>query len=135
MDTNLIDEMTQKILDRITAVQKEKNITDIEIIEQLKVMGIKVNRNTMNDWRKGKSKSFLNCISEIAVALDTNIEDLTAVVPQKPENNLSDNENLLLSTFKKLSLANQIEVIYFALDKQKEEQKKEKTGSAKEPAV
>ena len=58
MDTNLIDEMTQKILDRITAVQKEKNITDIEIIEQLKVMGIKVNRNTMNDWRKGKSKSF-----------------------------------------------------------------------------
>ena len=77
----------------------------------------------------------MNCISEIAVALDTNIEDLTAVVPQKPENNLSDNENLLLSTFKKLSLANQIEVIYFALDKQKEEQKKEKTGSAKEPAV
>lgn len=65
MDTNLIDEMTQKILDRITAVQKEKNITE----------------------------------------------------------------------FKKLSLANQIEVIYFALDKQKEEQKKEKTGSAKEPAV
>lgn len=52
MNTNLIDEITQRIFNRIAAVQNEKNISDIEIIEQLKMMGVRVNRNIMNDWRK-----------------------------------------------------------------------------------
>ncbi len=134
MNTNLIDEITQRIFNRIAAVQNEKNISDIEIIEQLKVMGVKVNRNIMNDWRNGKSKSFMNCMGEIAVALGVEVEDLTEIHSEKSENNLSDNESLLLSTFKNLSLKNQIEVIYFALEKQKEEQK-EKTDSSKESAV
>lgn len=134
MNTNLIDEITQRIFNRIAAAQNEKNISDIEIIEQLKVMGVKVNRNIMNDWRNGKSKSFMNCMGEIAVALGVEVEDLTEIHSEKSENNLSDNESLLLSTFKNLSLKNQIEVIYFALEKQKEEQK-EKTDSSKESAV
>ncbi len=134
MNTNLIDEITQRIFNRIAAVQNEKNISDIEIIEQLKMMGVKVNRNIMNDWRNGKSKSFMNCMGEIAVALGVEVEDLTEIHSEKSENNLSDNESLLLSTFKNLSLKNQIEVIYFALEKQKEEQK-EKTDSSKESAV
>lgn len=134
MNANLIDKIAQKIFDRITVVQNEKNISDIEIIEQLKVMGVKTNRNLMNDWRNGKSKSFMNYMGEIAVALGVEVEDLTEINPEKSENNLSDNESLLLSTFKNLSLKNQIEVIYFALEKQKEEQK-EKTDSSKESAV
>ncbi len=134
MNANLIDKIAQKIFDRITVVQNEKNISDIEIIEQLKVMGVKTNRNLMNDWRNGKSKSFMNYMGEIAVALGVEVEDLTEINPEKSENNLSDNESLLLSTFKNLSLINQIEVIYFALEKQKEEQK-EKTDSSKESAV
>ena len=134
MNTNLIDEITQRIFNRIAAVQNEKNISDIEIIEQLKVMGVKVNRNIMNDWKNGKSKSFMNCMGEIAVALGVEVEDLTKIHSEKSESNLSDNESLLLSTFKNLSLKNQIEVIYFALEKQKEEQK-EKTDSPKESAV
>lgn len=60
MNANLIDKIAQKIFDRITVVQNEKSISDIEIIEQLKVMGVKTNRNLMNDWRNGKSKSFMN---------------------------------------------------------------------------
>lgn len=55
MNTNLIDEITQRIFNRIAAVQNEKNISDIEIIEQLKMMGVRVNRNIMNDWRNGKA--------------------------------------------------------------------------------
>ncbi len=134
MNANLIDKIAQKIFDRITVVQNEKSISDIEIIEQLKVMGVKTNRNLMNDWRNGKSKSFMNYMGEIAVALGVEVEDLTEISSEKSENNLSDNESLLLSTFKNLSLKNQIEVIYFALEKQKEEQK-EKTDSSKESAV
>jgi len=134
MNANLIDKIAQKIFDRITVVQNEKNISDIEIIEQLKVMGVKTNRNLMNDWRNGKSKSFMNYMGEIAVALGVEVEDLTEINSEKSENNLSDNESLLLSTFKNLSLKNQIEVIYFALEKQKEEQK-EKTDSPKESVV
>ena len=134
MNTNLIDEIAQRIFNRITVIQNEKNISDIEIIEQLKVMGVKVNRSTMNDWRNKKSKTFLNYIGEIATALGVEVEDLTEIHFGKSENCLSDNESLLLSTFKKLSLSNQIEVIYFALGKQKEEQK-EKTDSSKESAV
>lgn len=76
----------------------------------------------------------MNCMGEIAVALGVEVEDLTEIHSEKSENNLSDNESLLLSTFKNLSLKNQIEVIYFALEKQKEEQK-EKTDSSKESAV
>ncbi len=76
----------------------------------------------------------MNYMGEIAVALGVEVEDLTEINPEKSENNLSDNESLLLSTFKNLSLINQIEVIYFALEKQKEEQK-EKTDSSKESVV
>ena len=134
MDTNIVNVMAKKIFTRITAIQEEKNINDIEIIEQLKVMGVKVNRSSMNDWRNNKSKSFMNYLGEIAVALGVEVEDLTDFQNSNSEITLSDNESLLLTTFRGLSLKNQIEVLYFALEKQKEEQK-EKTDLAKKSAI
>lgn len=55
-----------EILDRIFALLKERGVSQKEFAEMLQVRP-----QTITDWRKGKSNSFMKKLGRIAAALNT----------------------------------------------------------------
>lgn len=130
-----MEKIKNAIFKKIDDVRQEKGVTDIEIIEQLKVLGIKVNRNTMNDWRKGKSRTYMDFLGEIATILEVSVEELSNVgAINSVDHVLNDYESTLLRLFRKLDIMGQVDLIAYAKSKVDEAQK-EKTEVAETTPV
>lgn len=91
----VIEEYTRKVFLRIEEVKLEKKISDTTVLDALKACGAKVNRSTFNDWRNGKSSSFLDYMGYIAEILDIDFNELTDLSLLKTENILSNKPSAL----------------------------------------
>lgn len=138
----------EQVLAKITAAKEQKGMTDIALIGALADKGLftpditsenvkdSKHRNLYNDWRNGKSKSYLKMIEEIAEILETTIEALTGIIViqnagnvltnsinesanavlfinDSAENSLSKQELELIATYRKLSIRKQAELIQY----------------------
>lgn len=130
MENNLIDTVTKKVFERIDTIRKEKGFTDKQLCEQLFALGVKTNRNTMNDWRKGKSTSFLNCVGEIAAIFEMSAEDLTKIEPFNQIGELNDMEEVLIRSFRSLSMQQKLDVVFYT-----QELEREKTNTPQKPSI
>lgn len=126
-------EYARRIYERLDQVRIKKGISWAEIVRQLEILGVdKVGRTTPNDWKNGKSSSFLNCIGEICSILEISVEDIQIVersgnniinsINESPnstltitENNLSKQERELVEIYRNLSLMGQMDLITYAL--------------------
>lgn len=140
----------EQVLAKITAAKEQKGMTDIALIGALADKGLfapditsenvkdSKHRNLYNDWRNGKSKSYLKMIEEIAEILETTVEALTGIIViqnagnvltnsinesanavlfinDSAENSLSKQELELVATYRKLSIKKQAELIQYLM--------------------
>lgn len=118
----------ERVLANVTSAKDAKNMTDIALINALAERGvfsedtsaenierIKENkRNLYNDWRSGKSKTFLKYIEAIADILDTDVLTLSGLetkkspppAPKRPEK-LTEQEEEIISAYRSLDLEGQ----------------------------
>lgn len=130
--SDITKEYSRKIYEKLDSVRVQKGVSWAEILRQLEVLGIKINRTSANDWKNGKSDSFLNCIGEICAILEISVEDIQIVersgnniinsINESPhstltitENNLSKQERELVEIYRDLSLMGQMDLITYAL--------------------
>ena len=127
-----------------------RSMTDIALIGALADKGVfsaditsenvkdSKHRNLYNDWRNGKSKSYLKMIEELAEILDTTVEALTGIIViqnagnvltnsinesanavlfinDSAENSLSKQEVELIAAYRKLSIRKQAEMIQYLM--------------------
>ena len=130
MENNLIDTVTKKVFERIDTIRKEKGFTDKQLCDQLSVLGVKTNRNTVNDWRKGKSTSFLNCVGEIATIFEMSVDDLTKIEPFNQIGELNDMEEVLIKSFRSLPMQQKLDVVFYT-----QELEREKTNTSQKPSI
>jgi len=64
-----IDDKDQQVLERILYAKNNLNISDAEICEELNIQ-----RNSVSEWKSGKSKTFLKHIPNLANMFDLPIE-------------------------------------------------------------
>ncbi|XCH79017.1 MAG: helix-turn-helix domain-containing protein [Candidatus Dehalobacter alkaniphilus] len=128
---NIMDEFSKQILKNIMRVMKEKKISNAEVIMQLEVFGKKVNRNTFDDWKKDKSRTYIDYIGEIASILGCETDDLSDVQSVKKAHAPSLDEsmqNLLFAMYgepKELTDNQKKDILEFIEYKQKQGEKKE----------
>ena len=143
----------EKVLANITATKDQRGMTDIALIDALVEMGAftdgnrpenlekvkEAKRNMYNDWRSGKSKSYLKIIEEIAEILNTTVEALTGItiiqnagnvltnsinesanavlfINDGAENVLSKQEIELIATYRRLSIKKQAAMIQYLVE-------------------
>ncbi len=111
---DLLAIFSQNVLCNITTIKNSQKMTDIALIEKLADKGafgkakddeeltkIKAaRRNLYNDWRSGKSKSYLKMIELIADILNVSVESL-CVFELKPEKPLprANEQSILPKTY------------------------------------
>lgn len=140
----------EQVFAKITAAKDQKGMTDIALIGALADKGVfsaditsenvkdSKHRNLYNDWRNGKSKSYLKMIEELAEILDTTVEALTGIIViqnagnvltnsinesanavlfinDSTENSLSKQEVELIAAYRKLSIRKQAEMIQYLM--------------------
>ena len=59
---------------------------------------------TVNNWRRGRSKSYMNMLPRLAESFDVNVGELLDIPIQKDTSELSDDEIELLSLYRKSSI-------------------------------
>ena len=121
----------EMVLANITAAKNAKNMTDIALINALAERGAFSNdvdedalektkeskRNLYNDWRSGKSKSYLKLIETIAQILETDVWTLSgldtaqqaktnAVAEPLPER-YTNQEKEIIAAYRRLDLISQ----------------------------
>ena len=146
----------EKVLANIIAVKEQQGITDIALIDALIERGAfsgekpdkkaktpeewrESKRSQFNDWRNGKSKSYLKMIEEIAEILNTTVEALTGItiiqnagnvltnsinesanavlfINDGAENVLSKQEIELIATYRRLSIKKQAAMIQYLVE-------------------
>lgn len=153
---NLEKIFAEKVFANIDKARISKGLDAIDIVNQLIDMGvfgdnhgcnneeIKNNkRNLYNDWKSGKSKSYMKFIEEIADILSTSIEELSDVTVIKNNGNVlhnsindSDNAVLLIANdtdnslssqeweiiryYRSLNIKKQVELVQFILQLQED---------------
>lgn len=134
---DVIEEYTRKVFLRIEEVKTEKKISDKTILDGLQTCGVKVNRNTFNDWRNGKSSSFLDCIGYIAEILNIDFNELTDLSLLKTENLLNNKPTPLalqvLEYFDQCDEKGQCKIIAVVMEelaRSEQERKKAQAGNA-----
>lgn len=130
--SDITKEYSRRVYEKLDQTRVQKGISWAEIVRQLEVLGVKVSRTAPNDWKNGKSSSFLNCIGEICAILDVSADDTQIVeksgnniinsINESPnstltitENNLSKQERELVEIYRNLSLMEQMDLITYAL--------------------
>lgn len=132
----------QTVLSNITAAKNAKNMTDIALINALADRGAfsddisgealekikESKRNLYNDWRSGKSKSFLKLIEEIAEILETDVWTLAGLdVPRKAKAEpfpapssepYTSQEKDIIAAYRRLDLASQVKLLACLVDLQ-----------------
>lgn len=127
--SDCITNYSRRILDNIEKYRQEKNLSSASIITTLQTMGCNVNRNSYNDWKNGKSDSFLNYIGEICEILGISVEDID-IAQQKPIEGLSDMEELLIRAFRIVDTEDKMNIVHYALDLKKNAEKKTTSETA-----
>lgn len=130
----IVKDFTKKIYDDLDAAREKKGLTWTEIIRILDPNLEKFNKNTPNDWKKGKSDGFCDVLDELCEILDLRKSDVvyfnigsnntenhiinsfnknsTLTIT---ENNLSKQERELVEIYRNLSLMGQMDLITYAL--------------------
>ncbi len=134
----VIQESTRRVWERIEQERVRKGVSWAEILRQLEVLGIKLNKNTAYDWKVGKSDSFLEYMGPLCEILEINADEVTFVdksgsniinsINESPnstlnitENNLSKQEMELVEIYRNLSLKDQLDLVMYALKLKGEE--------------
>ncbi len=134
----------ETVLYNITAAKNAKKMTDIALINELAERGAfsdckdgetlnkikESKRNLYNDWRCGKSKSFLKLIEMIAEILETDVWTLAGFTdPHEQKNDSLTNmqsesftqqEREIISVYRKLDLTSQTQFLQYLIDLQKQ---------------
>lgn len=98
---------------RIIACVKEKKITQVQLAEHLKEKGVK--KQTITDWKSGKSNTYYELIDEIAKYFGVTTEWLLTGKEQIMANEvLSMEMQELLKIYTQLDGKGRIELIAFA---------------------
>lgn len=130
----IVKDFTKQIYEKLDAAREKKGLTWSEIIRLLDPNLKKFNKNTPNDWKKGKSDGFCDVIDELCEILDLQKSDVvyfnigsnntenhiinsfnknsTLTIT---ENNLSKQERELVEIYRNLSLMGQMDLITYAL--------------------
>lgn len=130
----IVKDFTKQIYEKLDAAREKKGLTWAEIIRLLDPNLKKFNKNTPNDWKKGKSDGFCDVIDELCEILDLQKSDVvyfnigsnntenhiinsfnknsTLTIT---ENNLSKQERELVEIYRNLSLMGQMDLITYAL--------------------
>ena len=59
---------------------------------------------TVNNWRRGRSKSYMNMLPRLAESFDVNVGELLDIPIQKDTSELSEDEIALLTQYRKSSI-------------------------------
>ena len=150
----------EKVLFNIENARVKKGLDAVEIVNKLIEMGVfskngsaitaeeiaelkKNKRNLYNDWRSGKSRSYMRLVDEIAKILDTTLEDLSnmtiarnngnvlnnsinesnnavLLIAKDSEFNLSKQEWELIQFYRSLKLKKQAKLVRFIVEMQEE---------------
>lgn len=130
----IVKDFTKKIYDALDAAREKKGLTWTEIIRILDPNLENFNKNTPNDWKKGKSDGFCDVLDELCEILDLQKSDVVYFNISSnntenhiinsfnknstltiTENNLSKQERELVEIYRNLSLMGQMDLITYAL--------------------
>lgn len=132
----IVKDFTQQIYEKLDAAREKKGLTWAEIIRILDPNLEKFNKNTPNDWKKGKSDGFCDVLDELCEILGLQKSDVVYFtiggnkaknhiinsINESPnstltitENNLSKQERELVEIYRNLSLMGQMDLITYAL--------------------
>lgn len=130
----IVKDFTKKIYDALDAAREKKGLTWTEIIRILDPNLKNFNKNTPNDWKKGKSDGFCDVLDELCEILDLQKSDVVYFNISSnntenhiinsfnknstltiTENNLSKQERELVEIYRNLSLMGQMDLITYAL--------------------
>lgn len=153
---NLEKIFAEKVFANIEKARISKGLDAIDVVNHLIDMGVfgdnngckneeirNSKRNLYNDWKSGKSKSYMKFIEEIAKILSTSIEELSDVtviknngnvlhnsindsdnavllIANDADNSLSKQEWEILSCYRSLSIKKQAELVQFILQLQED---------------
>lgn len=131
--------------EKIDQVRQKRGLSWSEVIKRLNNMvGLNAKgepifgRNTANDWKNGKSGTFLDYIKQLEEILETSLGQIVFVencgnniinsINESPfstltitENNLSKQESELVEIYRNLSLKDQLDLVMYALKLKGEE--------------
>ncbi len=134
----------ETVLSNITAAKNAKNMTDIALINELAERGAfsdnknsealnkikESKRNLYNDWRCGKSKSFLKLIEVIAEILETDVWTLAGfATPHEQKRDpiaktqpgpFTQQEKEIIAVYRKLDLESQTQFLHYLIELQKQ---------------
>ena len=90
------NENTEKIRERILALIDSEFESDVAFEREMKL-----GEKTVNNWRRGRSSSFLNMLPDISERFGVNIGELLDLPLRGDTSELSENEIELLSLYRK----------------------------------
>lgn len=132
----IVKDFTKQIYEKLDAAREKKEVSWAEIIRLLDPNLEKFNKNTPNDWKKGKSDSFCDYLDELCEILGLQKSEVVYFdiggnnaknhiinsINESPhstltitENNLSKQERELVEIYRDLSLMGQMDLITYAL--------------------
>lgn len=93
-------------LERILGISKENNLNQASLAENLsKMVSFKITKQTITDWKGGKSNSYYFCIPEIAKLLNVSCDYL--LTGHERNTTLTEREEKLLKWYRESNEAGQ----------------------------
>jgi len=126
----MINQNTESARERILALIETEYESDADFERQMGLAS-----KTVNNWRRGKSSSFMKMLPRLAEGFDVNVGELLDIPIHKDTSELSEDELKLLTLYRKsgilsarqrIALANTLEsvinlYINSAIDKRKKQ--------------
>lgn len=126
----MINQNTESARERILALIETEYGSDAEFERQMGLAS-----KTVNNWRRGKSSSFMKMLPRLAEGFDVNVGELLDIPIHKDTSELSEDELKLLTLYRKsdilsarqrIALANTLESVInlymnSAVDKRKKQ--------------